>query len=84
MGPMMQASNVRMTCNFDYNPEICKDYKETGQCSFGDSCLYIHDRGDYKFGWEMEQEYEQKKKLRAKNGGMAVESSDDEDMQYAE
>lgn len=46
-----------MTCNFDYNPEICKDYKETGQCTFGNSCLYIHDRSDYKAGWEMEMDY---------------------------
>lgn len=33
--------------------EICKDYKETGYCSFGDSCKFIHDRGDYKSGWEI-------------------------------
>lgn len=46
-----------MTCNFDYNPSLCKDFKETGSCTFGASCLYIHDRGDYKMGWEMENEW---------------------------
>lgn len=26
---------------------ICKDYKLTGFCSFGDACVYLHDRGGY-------------------------------------
>jgi hypothetical protein len=39
---------------FDYQPDICKDYKETGFCSYGDSCKFMHDRGDYKSGWELE------------------------------
>jgi hypothetical protein len=26
----------------------CKDYKETGRCGYGDSCKFMHDRGDYK------------------------------------
>ncbi len=26
-----------------------------GYCGFGDSCIYIHDRGDYKTGWELEE-----------------------------
>lgn len=40
---------------FDYQPDICKDYKETGFCSYGDSCKFMHDRGDYKSGWELER-----------------------------
>ena len=36
-----------------FRVEICKDYKETGYCSFGDSCKFIHDRSDYKSGWEI-------------------------------
>jgi hypothetical protein len=40
---------------FDYQPDICKDYKETGFCSYGDSCKFLHDRGDYKSGWELER-----------------------------
>lgn len=40
--------------SFDYQPDICKDYKETGFCSYGDSCKFLHDRGDYKSGWELE------------------------------
>lgn len=24
---------------------VCKDYKETGRCGYGDSCVFMHDRG---------------------------------------
>ena len=38
-------------------PDICKDYKETGFCGYGDSCKFLHDRGDYKSGWQLEREW---------------------------
>lgn len=49
---------IRSTIRVDYQPDICKDYKETGFCGFGDSCKFIHDRSDYKQGWQIDQEYE--------------------------
>lgn len=57
-GPIQGASNIRITCRFDYQPDLCKDYKETGYCCFGDSCKFMHDRGDYKSGWQLEKEWE--------------------------
>ena len=42
---------------WDYAPDICKDYKETGFCGFGDSCKFLHDRSDYKHGWQIEREW---------------------------
>lgn len=57
-GPVRASSHIRMTCRFDYAPDLCKDYNETGFCGFGDSCKFVHDRGDYKSGWELEQEWE--------------------------
>ena len=50
---------MRTTVRWDYAPDICKDFKETGFCGFGDSCKFMHDRGDYKFGWQLEREAEQ-------------------------
>jgi len=50
-----------------WQPDICKDYKETGFCGYGDSCKFLHDRGDYKSGWQLEREWDQeqlKKKKR--------------------
>ena len=54
-GPLRGSTYIRMSARFDYQPDICKDYKETGFCSFGDSCKFLHDRGDYKSGWEIER-----------------------------
>ena len=50
----------------DHNPELCKPYFETGYCPFGDTCIYIHDRTDYKSGHQLEMEYQQEKKRKAK------------------
>ena len=61
-GPMKAPTFVRTTCRFDYQPDICKDYKDTGFCGFGDTCIYLHDRGDTMTGWQMEQQWEEKKK----------------------
>jgi len=66
-GPIKTAKFMRTTARFDYQPDICKDYKDTGFCGFGDTCIYLHDRGDSMTGWQLEQQYEeQKKKERTK------------------
>lgn len=35
VGPMRAPTNIRSTVRWDYQPDICKDYKETGFCGFG-------------------------------------------------
>jgi RING finger protein 113A len=90
-GPMRASSNVRMTFIMDYKPDICKDYKETGYCGYGDGCKFMHDRGDYKHGWQLDKEWDQKEKLRKEKlqalermeralgeDGEALRGSDDE------
>ena len=77
-GPIRAPSNLRVTVRWDYQPDICKDYKETGYCGFGDSCKFLHDRSDYKHGWQLEQEWnkEQEQKgsaLMAKMGRKNIE-----------
>lgn len=57
-GPIRAPANLRATVRWDYQPDICKDYKETGFCGFGDSCKFLHDRSDYKHGWQLEQEWD--------------------------
>ena len=54
-GPLRANVNVRSSVRFDYQPDVCKDYKETGYCGYGDSCKFVHDRSDYKSGWELER-----------------------------
>jgi len=31
-----------------------------GYCGFGDSCKFLHDRSDYKHGWQLEQEWNER------------------------
>jgi len=69
LGPTRGMSNVRSTMRIEYwnassgtDGGICKDYKETGYCGFGDSCKFLHDRSDYKQGYELEKEWEAKQK----------------------
>lgn len=58
-GPVRAPAHLRATVRWDYQPDICKDYKETGFCGFGDSCKFLHDRSDYKFGWQLEREMQE-------------------------
>jgi RING finger protein 113A len=82
-GPIRAPANLRVTARFDYQPDVCKDYKETGFCGYGDSCIFMHDRGDYKSGWQLEKEWEDAQKKKTQFGGgagdqYAVESDDDD------
>lgn len=52
------ASNIKSTTSQDYQPDVCKDYKLTGFCGYGDSCKFLHMREDYKAGWQIEREWE--------------------------
>lgn len=83
-------ANVRIISRFDYQPDLCKDYSETGYCGYGDTCKFMHDRGDYKSGWQLEKEWEeeQEKKRRAMMGEDVsdeenYEVSDDDDTPWA-
>ncbi|RKP07146.1 hypothetical protein THASP1DRAFT_31044 [Thamnocephalis sphaerospora] len=85
-GPMRAPANIRVTCRFDYQPDICKDYKETGYCGYGDSCKFMHDRGDYKSGWQLDREWdEQQGRLQAGDANEFVvhSDSDSEELPFA-
>ena len=32
---MRAPTNVRSTLRIDYQPDVCKDYKDTGYCGYG-------------------------------------------------
>ena len=93
-GPIKAPTFVRTTARFDYQPDICKDYKDTGFCGFGDTCIYLHDRGDTLSGWQLEAQYEEEKKRErdrkekemnrflakaSSSGGEGVDFGDDDD-----
>ncbi|GAA5834158.1 hypothetical protein JCM9279_004232 [Rhodotorula babjevae] len=79
--------NVRTITLTDYQPDVCKDYKETGFCGFGDTCKFLHDRGDYMHGWQLDNSFLSNStasgsfmaKQRARDGGDAADSDADSD-----
>jgi RING finger protein 113A len=93
--PLRASLHIRTSIRIDYAPDICKDYKETGYCGFGDSCKFMHDRGDYKMGWQIDRDYEaQEKKKREMiaqgwdpeaeaEGAEGEEESEDDDLPFA-
>ncbi|XP_068646006.1 zinc finger CCCH domain-containing protein 1 [Aristolochia californica] len=77
-GPLRASAHIRVSARFDYQPDICKDYKETGYCGFGDACKFMHDRGDYKSGWQLEKEWEEAEKARKRKLALGRDDSDGE------
>ncbi|CAH1774754.1 unnamed protein product, partial [Owenia fusiformis] len=78
-GPMRAPAHLRATVRWDYAPDICKDFKETGFCGFGDSCIFMHDRGDYKHGWQLERDAGNTEEDLTK---YEISDSDDDDLPF--
>lgn len=76
-GPIRAPANLRATVRWDYQPDICKDFKETGFCGFGDSCKFLHDRSDYKHGWQLEQESSHPKNDDSDSDNYEINSDED-------
>ncbi|KAG0150432.1 hypothetical protein CROQUDRAFT_38360 [Cronartium quercuum f. sp. fusiforme G11] len=49
--------NIKTITLVDYQPDVCKDYKDTGFCGFGDTCKFLHDRSDYMHGWQLDDAF---------------------------
>jgi len=64
VGPQKSSSTIRTVTVLDYQPDVCKDYKETGYCGFGDTCKFLHDRGNYLQGWQLDRLAADPKKIR--------------------
>ncbi|TYJ53700.1 pre-mRNA-splicing factor CWC24 [Cryptococcus floricola] len=79
-GPIKATSHVRTITLMDYQPDVCKDYKETGFCGYGDSCKFMHDRGDYLAGWQLDKVAEEGGGGR---GGRVEEEDEDEEVPFA-
>jgi RING finger protein 113A len=75
IGPIQASTNVRTTVVTDFSPDVCKDYKTTGWCGFGQNCKFLHDRSDYKQGWQLDREWEHVTKGKKNLGGTVVASA---------
>ncbi|PPJ51977.1 hypothetical protein CBER1_10698 [Cercospora berteroae] len=87
LGPQKAPTNVRTITVTDFAPDVCKDYKQTGFCGFGDSCKFLHAREDYKQGWQLDKEWEKAGKKDKKPGAANekdTEGMDDEEKMLME
>ncbi|KAI1327051.1 hypothetical protein F5Y16DRAFT_373093 [Xylariaceae sp. FL0255] len=77
VGPIKAAANIRTITTTDFAPDVCKDYKQTGFCGFGDNCKFLHAREDYKQGWQLDREWENvtKGKKSSSSTGKVVASA---------
>ncbi|KAK4242065.1 hypothetical protein C8A03DRAFT_11754 [Achaetomium macrosporum] len=76
VGPIKAPTNIRTITITDMAPDVCKDYKQTGFCGFGDSCKFLHAREDYAHGWQLDKEWENVTKGKKVLGGTVVASAD--------
>lgn len=87
VGPVKAPTNVRAITVTDFAPDVCKDYKQTGFCGFGDSCKFLHAREDYKQGWQLDKEWEtagKKDKPGNKSKDGAKDDMDEEEKMLSE
>lgn len=75
VGPVKAPTNIRTITVTDFAPDVCKDYKQTGFCGFGDNCKYLHAREDYKQGWQLDREWENVTKGKKVTGGTKIASA---------
>ena len=76
VGPQKAPTNVRTITIMDFAPDVCKDYKQTGFCGFGDSCKFLHAREAYKQGWQLDRDWEKVTKGKKNMQGTVVASAD--------
>ena len=63
-GPKAAPKHIKTSISVDYQPDVCKDYKETGYCGFGDACKFLHDRTNYQSGWQVKKDWQTRQKER--------------------
>jgi len=72
-------SSTRVSNTYANILDVCKDYKLTGYCGFGDNCKFLHDRGDYKAGWQIDRDWEIEQRKKAEAAEKLPEDSDTDD-----
>lgn len=78
VGPMKSSSNIRTITVTDYAPDVCKDYKQTGFCGFGDNCKFLHAREDYAAGWKLDRDWEMSNKGKKPSGTIVASANRDQ------
>lgn len=50
--------NIKITTITDFQPDVCKDFLQTGYCGYGDTCKFLHIRNELTRTKPIDKEWE--------------------------